>query len=231
MLNKTKGNMYEFVTHTWNAIKGKCPHNCSYCYMKAFPQKEVRLDKTEFKTDLGEDNFIFVGSSCDVFADAIPKEWIFETLAHCVRYGKNKYLFQSKNPQRIYELRNYIPHNSIIGTTIETNRGYPEIMNTPTTPETGSRAFWMNQLVGIRGFRSMVTVEPILDFDVNELVSLIVKCKPDWVNIGADSKGHNLPEPKAEKILELVSELQRFTKVKLKPNLKRLYSQNSEKES
>ena len=26
--------MYEFVTHTWNPIKGKCYHDCSYCYMK-----------------------------------------------------------------------------------------------------------------------------------------------------------------------------------------------------
>jgi len=25
-LNKQKGNMYGFVTHTWNVIKGKCPH-------------------------------------------------------------------------------------------------------------------------------------------------------------------------------------------------------------
>src|SRR3990167_1900105 len=31
MLNKQKGNMYGFVTHTWNPIKGKCSHNCSYC--------------------------------------------------------------------------------------------------------------------------------------------------------------------------------------------------------
>lgn len=26
--------MYDFVTHTWNTIKGECPHDCSYCYMK-----------------------------------------------------------------------------------------------------------------------------------------------------------------------------------------------------
>jgi DNA repair photolyase len=33
-LNPSKGNMYPFVTHTWNPIRGKCPHDCSYCYMK-----------------------------------------------------------------------------------------------------------------------------------------------------------------------------------------------------
>ena len=24
MIKESKGNMYEFVTHTWNPIKGKC---------------------------------------------------------------------------------------------------------------------------------------------------------------------------------------------------------------
>ena len=77
MLNKSKGNMYEFVTHTWNAIKGECYHQCSYCYMKRWGRlKPVRLDEKELKTDLGNDNFIFVGSSCDMFAQNIPDEWI-----------------------------------------------------------------------------------------------------------------------------------------------------------
>ena len=26
MIKESKGNMYEFVTHTWNPIKGKCLH-------------------------------------------------------------------------------------------------------------------------------------------------------------------------------------------------------------
>ena len=32
-LNVAKGNMYGFITHTWNPIKGHCYHQCSYCYM------------------------------------------------------------------------------------------------------------------------------------------------------------------------------------------------------
>ena len=45
MLNKQKGNMYGFVTHTWNVIKGKCPHDCEYCYMKIFPLGELHFDE------------------------------------------------------------------------------------------------------------------------------------------------------------------------------------------
>ena len=70
----------------------------------------------------------------------------------------------------------------------------------------------------------MVTIEPIMDFDVGELTDQIRQCRPEWVNIGADSKGHNLPEPPAEKIRALIEELGKFTEVKLKANLKRLFA-------
>jgi len=68
----------------------------------------------------------------------------------------------------------------------------------------------------------MVTIEPIMDFDLIELVTIIKNIKPEWVNIGADSKGHNLPEPSKEKINALIEELKKITEVKIKDNLKRL---------
>ncbi len=63
-LNEQKGNMYDWITHTWNPIKGICPHQCSYCYMKDHwkRMKPPRLDEKDLNTDLGEDNFIFIGS-------------------------------------------------------------------------------------------------------------------------------------------------------------------------
>ena len=101
-LNKSKGNMYDFVTHTWNTVKGKCYHDCSYCYMKKWGKlNDVRFDEKELKTDLGKDNFIFVGSGCDMFAESIPDEWIKKTLKHCGLYEDNQYLFQTKNPKNI----------------------------------------------------------------------------------------------------------------------------------
>ena len=112
--------MYGFVTHTWNTIKGKCPHDCEYCYMKRFPQKPVRFDEIELNTDLGEGNFIFVGSSCDMWAEGIFGNWIFVTLKHCNKF-KNKYLFQSKNPDRFDAWFGILPKDSILATTIESN--------------------------------------------------------------------------------------------------------------
>ncbi len=218
MLNPVKGNMYSFVTHTWNTVKGECPHNCAYCYMKRWgEQKPVRFDEKELKTDLGSGNFIFIGSSCDLFANAIPSEWIRKTLEYC-RSFNNKYLFQSKNPAGIKPFMHYLPPSAIMGTTIETNRIYNEMGN-PPTPRVRSRS--MSKIS--RSFDTMVTVEPIMDFTLKTLVMLIKGCNPLWVNIGANTN-HNvkLPEPKPEKVMELISALQEITEVKIKKNLKRL---------
>jgi len=216
-LNVSTGNMYPFVTATWNTIKGKCPHSCIYCYMKRFgEQKPVRFDNKELKIDLGMANFIFIGSSCDMFAEDIPLEWIIDTLDYCKKF-ENRYLFQTKNPERLYKLRQYLPPDSVVGTTIETNRTYPEMGNTPL-PQ--NRAKYM-ALLSIT-HQTMVTLEPLMDFDLDYLEHLISHCEPQWINIGADSQRHNLQEPSEQKILELINRLEKFTEVKLKQNLKRL---------
>jgi len=211
-LNKSKGNMYDFINHTWNPIKGKCFHDCSYCYMKRWGnQKPVRLDEKEFKTDLGKDNFIFVGSSCDIFAEDIPDNWIYSILNYCQKYN-NKYFFQSKNPKRFKLIKNWMDGISMFFcTTLESNRDYPKIMNNSPKIE--------NRLVH---YIDYITIEPILDFDVKELLEMIIMCQIKQVNIGADSGHNDLPEPPKEKIFELIAELEKFTKVKLKKNLNRL---------
>lgn len=203
--------MYPWVTHTWNPIKGKCPHDCSYCYMKRFPQKELHFDEKELLTDLGKGNTIFVGSSCDIFADEIPHEWIQKSMIHCFNFD-NTYLFQTKN---LYKLNQYcLPEKRIVGTTIESNRDYHVSKAVP--PE--ARYKWLRALF----CKKMVSIEPIMDFDVDVLSNWIIEIKPDFVSIGADSKGHNLPEPNSEKILTFIDELKQFTEAKIKDNLKRL---------
>lgn len=220
MLNKSKGNMYNFITHTWNPIKGKCCHDCAYCYMKRFgEQKPIRLDEKEMKTDLGEGNFIFVGSSCDLFAQDIPNEWIDRIIQKCIN-SKSNFFFQTKNPSRILKHIDVEKiKNWTFCTTIETNRYYKDIMGESAVPF--ERANFMN-LLNILGLKTYVTIEPIIDFDLNILVEFVQMCNPKQVNIGADSKGHNLPEPSPEKIEKLVESLEKFTRVELKDNLVRI---------
>ena len=74
----------------------------------------------------------------------------------------------------------------------------------------------------IEGMKRYVTIEPIMDFDLNGLVTLVKFCRVKQVNIGADSKGHKLPEPDPGKIRELIEALDEFTVVDIKKNLIRL---------
>lgn len=217
-LKKQKGNMYEFVSHMWSPIKGKCSHDCSYCYMKKWgPQKPLHIDEKDLETNLGEGNFIFVGHTIDLFAEDVPAEWIAQVLEKCNSYD-NRYLFQTKNPKRLYLQYWKIPDNSLIGTTIETNRDIVQ-SKAPTVIE---RAKYLGDLS--KHYETMVTIEPIFDFDLEPMVDLIVTANPEWVNIGADSKGHGLSEPSPEKIKELIKTLENETEVKLKSNLRRLQS-------
>ena len=215
-LNKVKigSNMYQgWITHTWNTVKGMCPHGCSYCYMKRFPQKPIRFDEKELNTDLGENNFIFVGSSCDMWATDIPNDWIVKTLQHCGKYDLNKYLFQTKNPENI---RRILVYESSVCVTLETNRHYKDIMrNCPTPTERVDQMKWIRHPL-------YITIEPIMDFDLPEFIEMLKICEPQQVNIGADSKGHGLPEPSKEKIDRLISELSKYTTIHQKNNLSRI---------
>jgi hypothetical protein len=194
--------------------------------MKRFgKQKPVRFDELELKTDLGEDNFIFVGSSCDMWSDAIPQAWIDRTVEHCTHFS-SRYLFQTKNPGKIESYIEWLPKESVIGTTIESNRYYPEM---GTAPYTTIRAERMAIIRGC-GFPNtlMVTIEPIMDFDLSTMIAMISRIEPEWVNIGANTNHKiKLHEPEPSKIQELISELEKITKVKIKKNLNRLWHNQS----
>jgi len=189
--------------------------------MKRFGgQPKIHFDEKELKTDFRMGNFIFVGSSCDMWADKIPENWILETLKHCHEYPTNIYLFQTKNPQRFSNLisRGKIPYLAEIRycVTLETNRDYPQMGNTPSTRQRSAALMEMDV------FNKYVTIEPIMDFEIEYFIPMIKRCCPLEVYIGADSGGHNLPEPPAEKVRELITELSKFTEVKIKNNLKRI---------
>jgi len=218
-LTKSKGNMYPFVSHTWNPIRGRCPHQCSYCYMKRYKVGDLRLVFKELKTNLGSKNFIFVGSSTDMFSESVYHNWIKYVLEHCRKYPENMYLFQSKNPGRFKEFVDEFPPNraTVLGTTIETNIASITAQYS-TTPHPQERVNHMMDLA----FPTMISIEPILEFDLKTMIDWIKMIAPEFVAIGADSKGWDLKEPSPEKVIALVSQLKEITKVKIKKNLLRI---------
>ncbi len=216
-------NMYpEYEGKTINFIMGKCPHKCSYCYVNFFKfpllkQKysgKQRLNERAFRRNLGIYKQWFVCSCSDIAT--IPDAWINRILEHLKKFPRNTYLIQSKNPKRLYDFLDKFPKKTILGTTIETNRDYYDFSK---APKPSARASAISKHCQ---FKRMVSIEPILDFDLEVMVRWLKYIGPDYVSIGADSKGNNLPEPSPEKVKKLIDELWAFTFVKIKPNLNRL---------
>jgi len=215
-LNKQSGNMYPWCTHTWNPIKGKCPHECVYCYMNRFPQGELRLDEKCLQDQLGKGNTIFVGSSTDMWAEEVPDRWIELVLNKC-RNSKNTFLFQTKNPRRFKDFN--LPSNAIYGVTLETT--FVTLSEKISkAPNVRTRFFGLRNLPAEH--RKMVSIEPVLEFDLAVMIRWLSEIEPEFVSIGADSKGHNLEEPGGRKIHQLVQEIKKFTAIKVKDNLRRI---------
>ena len=115
-------------------------------------------------------------------------------------------------------MEHILPEGSILGTTIETNRDIPGISKAPIPFE---RMVGMMKLE--KETRKFVTIEPVLDFDVDILASWIDRIRPEFLNLGADSKNNDLPEPTVEKIHQLVAKLATYgIELREKHNLQRL---------
>lgn len=236
-LKKSTGNMYSWVSHMHTHLAGECPHKCKYCYVQTNPhgvspryKGEPRLIESELDVYYGILKIIFIEHMSDLFAEGISGIWIEKILKHCKKYPQNKYVFQTKNLKRLlnYYSEGELPDKTIfIGTTIETNRNtfnfnvgsQYDISNAPT-PQDRYRFIKHLREIFCPVF---VTIEPIIDFDVDVLSNWIVDIQPNFVNIGADSKGCNLPEPSKEKILKLTDILRENNiTIRRKTNLERL---------
>lgn len=224
-LKKSAGNMYPWVTHQHTHLGGECPHKCVYCYVDnprfgRAPRYsgDLRLVEDEFKVRYGTGKVIFIEHMNDLFAEGVPDGHIERILAHCCEWLENEYVFQTKNPGRYTQKAWVWPSRIVLGTTLETNRVIEGISKAPLPEER------------IRGLKAVppevkkfVTIEPVLDFDVDILAEMVASVSPFFVNLGADSKGHGLPEPTVEKIMELVAKLAEYgIELREKHNLQRL---------
>lgn len=221
---------------TWNPVGGRCPHACTFCYVdgKIAPWLErmgnnkyvgeLRLIEEEFKTKLitPDGKIIFVESCGDLFAYGIDQTWIWQVLNYISKFPEQTFLLQTKNPERFFEFG--IPQNCILGTTIESNRDY-HLTKAPNPKERYYVFFMLNNdrdIEGNKSYRLMVSIEPIMDFDLDVLAQWIQEIDPEFVSVGADSGKNKLHEPSVEKLHEFLKILNKTTEVRSKKNLSRL---------
>ena len=189
---------------------------------------EIRIDREALFKQLKKipkHRVVFVCSMNDLFAEKVPKAYIFNIIgmANHIDDGNRIFLFQTKNPRRMIEFFPYFPPKSILGTTIESNR---ELIKTEAPPpiERYKAMKELREKINIHKnpYKLMVNIEPILDFDLEVMVKWMSDIRPDFISIGADSKHKNLPEPSTEKVKSLIQELEGISEVRLKKNLGRL---------
>lgn len=225
-LNKSRGNMYPWVTHTHSHLAGKCSHQCKYCYVQVSENRyrsglysgPSRLREKELLVNYGDGKTIFVEHMNDLFAADVSDADIIKVMKHVGEYPDNTYVFQTKNPMRMLKWQTMVPLKSIMGTTIESNREYQGLSSAPAPAE---RVRAIKQILPC--FKRFVTIEPVLDFDVDVLASWIAEIRPDFLNLGADSKGIGLIEPTVEKIMQFTEKLREYgIELREKHNLNRL---------
>jgi len=185
-------------------------HNCMKCYKYVPHFHPERLTQQLPRTQ--GDQFIWACSSSDItFAE---KEWIEAILERIKQMPDRTFLFQTKNP--ICFERYSWPENVVLDVTIETNQdeGYRLVSNAPLPSHR------YQDYLRIDFSRKFVTIEPILEFDMDLLVDWIRNIGPERVYVGYDSKNCFLPEPELAKTKELERRLNRLTKVKIKEERK-----------
>lgn len=204
-------------------LGGECPHQCTYCYVGRMPWGKiakytgaVHLVAKELEVNYGEGRRIFVEHCNDMFAASVPDAMIRQILEHCCRYPKNRYLFHTKNPARYADYIAAMPPDFVLGATAETNRPTAGISVAPAP---------LDRLAAMGGYtaKKLITVEPVLEFDLDPFVAALLAAKPDHVIVGADSKFRGLKEPSKTDLLALLAALRAAgLDVVQKPNLARL---------
>ena len=229
--NKKTGGMYPWVDEMISHLHGKCTHKCGYCYVPHTAAGRVGL--YDGPLSLSERSFewqpkkssetIFIDHMNDLFQDAVPNAWIRRVMDHCETFARCTMVFQTKNPKRLPDCMKYFwrYRNHLVGVTLETDANLP--YPAPQPVERYTELFklpteWRKQHL-------FITIEPIMQFNLDRFAAWIALLQPAFVNVGANSKNVALPrpEPSKELVLALVKRLQsNGIQIREKHNLERI---------
>lgn len=221
--------MFKSVTETWNPYHG-CEHDCTYCWARKAAEGRLKKLNDRYKDGFTPAFFpdmlarrfkagslVFVSDMGDLFGRWVKREWIAAILEVVAQHPDVDFLFCTKNPDRYLQF-DFSP-NVILGVTIETTRdhGVYDVSKAPI-PVLRYGAMYLKEHP-----RKFISIEPVMDFDLGELLLWVRQIKPEIVEIGADTLNNNLPEPDTEKLAALVIGCEsEVATVHLKDSLERL---------
>jgi hypothetical protein len=178
------------------------------------------LNQEEFRTKFGKGELIFVSDMGDLFGDFIPSNWIKRVLEYTARFPKTHFLFLTKNPLRYSEFLHQMPENAILGATIETDNDQILLDNKISeAPPPSIRHIAMRDLDWDKKF---ISIEPILDFELETLSLWIEEILPFLVYVGYDNYNNKLNEPPLSKTLRLIDRISENTLV-IKKTIRRAW--------
>jgi uncharacterized Fe-S cluster-containing radical SAM superfamily protein len=202
-------NMYANAK-SWNPFKG-CGFDCAYCgptfkkqakRQKRLCDKCYRFEPHEHPDRLDKipsSEIVFVCGNADI---AFCETGYLTRIVEAIKARKGRiettYYLQSKRPECLEPVLKLLPKNVVLVTTLETNRdeGYSKISKAPVP------SVRYEQFRKLDYKRKVVTIEPVMDFDVDVFASWIINIKPEyvWLGYNSHSKKVPLPEPSPEKL-------------------------------
>ncbi len=209
----------EGLIEHWNPITGCC-HDCVYCWARRLALTRLkrssryregfkpRFNEKELKRKF-KHRIVFVGFMGDMWAECIPDTWIRRVLERLQKFddGSHLFFFLTKNPDRYRDFLDIIPRHSLIGVTIETNRDeYFEKYKISRAPLPSER---YKAFVNLNWHWKNITIEPVMDFDMDVMLRWVESIDPVLIYVGYDSLRVGLPEPALDKVKMFVRVLER----------------------
>ncbi len=183
---KADSHMYN-QAKTWDPFKG-CRFNCSYCRPSFQRQSKRQMHlcqecyhyrphcHEERLTKIPSRKIVFVCGNADI-AFCPPKftrRIIEQIKQHSQRCPGKTFYFQSKRPSCFEPFLREFPPNAMLLTTLETNRdaGYRKVSKAPLPSER------YRQFKALKYPRKVVTIEPVMDFDLDVFAGWIIDLAP-----------------------------------------------------